>query len=104
TLLRYDVTHAWKPLLPLRMNTTLHHTQGADIGAGGVWVSTDDGVKGVYRVDLATGAVTPVAEMGHPGGEGEGIDVTDMPSGFVHTLVSEGAPKPSWFQHWRAPY
>jgi hypothetical protein len=105
TLLRYDVAHDWLPLAPLQMTETLHHTQGADVGGGAVWVSTDDAVKGVYRVDLATGAVTKAAEMGHAaGGEGEGLDVTNLPSGFVHTLVAEGTAQPSWFQHWRAPY
>jgi len=103
TLLRYDVANGWKPLPPLRMRTTLHRTQGADIGGGGVWISTDDAVKGVYRVDLATGAVARVAKMGHAdGGEGEGIDVTDLPGGYVHTLVAEAGAHPSWFQHWHA--
>jgi hypothetical protein len=102
TLLRYDVAHDWKPLAPLPMSETLHHTQGADIGEGAVWISTDDAVKGIYRVDLASGAVSRVAEMGHAGGEGEGIDVTNLPSGLVHTLVAESNGQPSWFQHWRA--
>ncbi len=103
TLLRYDVAHDWKPLTPFVMSETLHHTQGADIGGGAVWISTDDAVKGIYRVSLTTGAVTKVASMGHAaGGEGEGIDVTDLPSGFVHTLVAESNAQPSWFQHWRA--
>jgi hypothetical protein len=104
TLLRYDVAHNWAPLAPLTMNETLHHTQGADVGGGAVWISTDDAVKGIYRVDLATGAVTKAAAMGHAGGEGEGIDVTNLPTGYVHTLVAEATGRPSWFQHWRAPY
>jgi hypothetical protein len=104
-LLRYDVAHNWAPLAPLPMSETLHHPQGADVGGGAVWVSTDDSVKGIYRVDLATGAVNKAAEMGHAaGGEGEGLDVTNLPSGYVHTLVGEGTAQPSWFQHWRAPY
>ena len=41
-LLRYDVAHAWKPLPPLHMSTVLHHTQGADIDHGAIWISTDD--------------------------------------------------------------
>jgi len=43
-------------------------------------------VKGVYRVDLATGAVQQVGSLGHLDGEGEGIDATLLPSGLLHAL------------------
>src|SRR5262249_13042002 len=86
SLLRYDVAHGWKPLPPLRMSRVLHRTQGGDVYDGAVWISTDDPQHGVYRVDLTTRQVTRVVRLGHPGGEGEGIDATSLPSGFLHAL------------------
>ena len=43
-----------------------------------------------------------VGKMGHPGGEGEGIDATDLPSGLLHTLCVDKTHVPVWFAHWRA--
>jgi hypothetical protein len=40
--------------------------------------------------------------MGHPGGEGEGIDTTARPSGFVHVLCIDAKLVPVWFEHFRA--
>ena len=56
----------------------------------------------VYRVDLRTGAVTPVARLGHAGGEGEGIDATALPTGFLHVLCVDAKYVPVWFEHFRA--
>ena len=67
SLLRYDVAHDWKPLPPLKMSMLLHHTQGGDVAHGAVWISTDDPVHGLYRVDLATGATTHGRQDGPPG-------------------------------------
>ena len=78
-LTRYDVAHDWKPLPPLKMSRVLHHTQGADVYGDAIWISTDDAQQGIYRVDRQTGAVTLVARMRHPGGEGEGIDAWPGP-------------------------
>jgi hypothetical protein len=100
-VLRYDVAHAWKSLPPLRMSTLLHHTQGGDIALGQLWIATDDARHGVYRVDLRTGAVKLVVEMGHPGGEGEGIDATDLPSGLLHAMCVDMKYEPVWFEHIR---
>jgi hypothetical protein len=102
SLLRYDVADAWKPLPPLRMSQVLHHTQGADVYGGAIWISTDDAQKGVYRVDLQTGRVTQVAKLGHAGGEGEGIDATARPTGFLHVLCVDPKLVPVWFEHFRA--
>ena len=102
TLLRYDVTSAWKPLAPLRMSRILHHTQGADVYGDAIWVSTDDAQKGVYRVDMKSGQVTQVAKLGHAGGEGEGIDATQLASGFLHVLCVDPKFVPVWFEHFRA--
>jgi hypothetical protein len=99
SLLRYDVAHAWKSLPPLRMSTLLHRTQGGDVALGQIWIATDDARHGVYRVDLRTGAVKLVVEMGHPGGEGEGIDATDLPSGLLHTMCVDPKFEPVWFEH-----
>jgi len=101
SLLRYDVAHAWKPLPPLRMSTLLHRTQGADIGLGRIWISTDDPGHGVYYVDLETGAVKLAVEMGHPGGEGEGIDVSSVGSAQVHVMCVDPKFEPVWFEHIR---
>jgi hypothetical protein len=102
TLLRYDVAQGWKPLSPLRMSRVLHHTQGADVYGGAIWISTDDAQKGVYRVDMNSGAVTQVAKLGHRGGEGEGIDATQLASGFLHVLCVDPKYVPVWFEHFRA--
>jgi hypothetical protein len=101
TLLRYDVAHGWKPLPQLHMSKVLHHTQGADVARGQIWISTDDAQKGVYRVDLTTGAVSLVVKMGHAGGEGEGIDATDLPTGLLHAMCVDKQYVPVWFEHIR---
>ena len=101
-LTRYDVSDDWKPLAPLRMSRLLHHTQGADVYGGAIWISTDDAQHGIYRVDMKTGAVTQAARMGHPGGEGEGIDATQLPSGFLHVMCVDRKLVPVWFEHFRS--
>jgi hypothetical protein len=101
-LLRYDVGHGWKSLPPLKMSELLHHTQGGDVYRGAIWISTDDPHKGVYRVDMKSGQVTQVARLGHAGGEGEGIDATALPSGFLHALCVDPKLIPVWFEHFRA--
>ena len=102
TLLRYDVAHAWKPLPQLRMSQVLHHTQGGDVLHGAIWISTDDAPRDIFRVDLKSGQVTTVAQLGHRGGEGEGIDASDLPSGFLHAMCVDKKFVPVWFEHFRA--
>jgi hypothetical protein len=102
-LLRYDVTHGWKALPPLKLSQVLHHTQGGDVALGQIWISTDDPVHGVYRVDLRTGATSLVGKMGHAGGEGEGIDATQLPSGLLHAMCVDPKYAPVWFEHIRVP-
>jgi len=99
SLLRYDVAHGWKPLAPLRMDKVLHRTQGGDVALGQIWISTDDPRHGIYRVDLRTGAASLVFEMGHRGGEGEGIDASPLPSGLLHAMVVDPKYDPVWFEH-----
>jgi hypothetical protein len=89
TLQRYDVNAGWAALPPLQLTMTLHHTQGADIADGAVWIATSDDHNGVYRVDIATGETTSVGTLGHQGAEGEGIDATALPSGAFHALVND---------------
>jgi hypothetical protein len=101
-LTRYDITDGWTPLAPLKLSRTLHRTQGADLFGGAIWISTDDPQHGVYRVDARTGAVTEVARMGHAGGEGEGIDASERPSGFLHVMCVDAKLVPVWFEHFRA--
>ena len=91
TLQRYDVNAGWAALPPLQLTMTLHHTQGADIADGAVWIATSDDHNGVYRVDIATGETTSVGTLGHQGAEGEGIDATALASGAFHALVNDTA-------------
>jgi hypothetical protein len=101
TILRYDVAHGWKRLPPLRLDTLLHHTQGADILNGVIWISTSDPQNHLYGVDLHTGKVRLDGSMGHTGGagEGEGLDATKLASGSVHTLCVDPKINPVWFEH-----
>jgi hypothetical protein len=69
------------------MSQALHHTQGADIARGAIWMSTSDPENHIYRIDLATGQVDLLGTHTHPGGEGEGMDATELPSGDLHTLI-----------------
>lgn len=102
TILRYDVAQGWKPLAPIKMSRKLEHIQGADVFEGAIWIATDDAQRAVFRVDMKTGAVTQVATLGHAGGEGEGIDATELPSGFLHVLCIDATFVPVWFEHFRA--
>jgi hypothetical protein len=81
------------------MSMLLHRTQGAAVAAGAVWISTDDDRHGIYRVDPATGHVDFVGTLGHPGGEGEGIDATALPSGSLHGLVVDPNLTTVWLVH-----
>ena len=102
-VLRYDVARKWKKLPPLHLSATLHHTQGADVLNGVLWISTSDPANDLYGVDLATGKVRANGSMGHTGGEGEGegLDATPLASGSVHTLCIDPKINPVWFEHWR---
>ncbi len=99
TLLRYDTANNWKPLPALVMSQTLHHTQGADVVGGFVWISTSDPQNHIYRVALATGQVDLLGTHGHPGGEGEGIDATLLASGQLHTLILDPSKRHIWFEN-----
>jgi hypothetical protein len=102
-LLRYDVGHGWKRLAPLRLTTTLHHTQGADILNRVIWISTSDPQNDVFGVDLRTGKVRADGSMGHTGGagEGEGLDATALASGEIHTVCVDPKITPVWLEHFR---
>jgi hypothetical protein len=101
TLLRYDLTRAWKPLKPLKMSQTLERIQGGAIGGGAFWISTDDERNGVYRVDLKSGAVRFMGSMGHGEGEGEGIAYVRRPDGAaLHTLTVDVRITPVYLDHW----
>ena len=58
----------------------LHHTQGASVRDGFGWITTSDANNDVFRVSLATGQVDTVGQLGHAGGEGEGVDVNPVAS------------------------
>jgi hypothetical protein len=98
SLLRYRIPD-WKPLTPLTMSATLHHTQGAAVAGGALWISTSDEHNDLYRVDLASGHVDLAGTLGHEGGEGEGIDATTLASGALHALVIDPNLAPVWLVH-----
>lgn len=96
-LLRYRLENGrLQQLPPLELSDPLERVQGVDILDGAAWVSTDDDHDGVYRVDLATGAVTDLGSMGHVDGEGEGIDARPGPDGTVllETVSADAALVP----------
>jgi hypothetical protein len=93
-LLRYDTRDEWRVLPPLVMSMGVDRVQGGDVVDGAVWLSTDDATDGVYRVDLATGAVQALGSIGRIDGEGEGIDATPLPSGELHVLTVDAAIVP----------
>ena len=74
-----------EPVAPLKMSATLHHTQGAGVARGAVWISTSDDGNNVYRVDLGSGRADRVGTLGKAG-EGEGIDAAALPSGSLHAV------------------
>jgi hypothetical protein len=98
-LLRYDIRNDWAPLAPIAMSVFVDKVQGADIYDGYAWLSTTDPTNGLYRVDLETGETVGLGSAGHLPGEGEGIDVTDLKSGLLHTLVIDPKLNPVWLGH-----
>jgi hypothetical protein len=102
-LLRYDVAHKWKPLRPLKLSMPLEHTQGASIADGAIWISTSDAHNDIYRVDMETGHVDLVAQITDPPGEGEGIAVAPLPSGYLHALVLDPDMTKVWVEHFSRP-
>jgi len=100
SLTRYDVAGGWAALPPLPLTMTLHHTQGADVADGAVWISTSDPDNNVYRVDLATGETTSVGTLSHAGLEGEGLDATNLDSGQFHALINNPAEGTTIFAHY----
>jgi hypothetical protein len=103
-LLRYKVGRAWKRLPRLRLSMLLEHTQGADVSAGAVWISTSDAHNDLYRVDLKTGHVDLVGRIDDPPGEGEGIDATLLPSGRLHALVLDPDMTKIWVENFSRPH
>jgi len=98
-LLRYDVAHRWKPLRPLKLSMLLEHTQGASIADGAVWISTSDAHNDIYRVNMKTGQVDLVAQITDPPGEGEGLAVVQLPSGYLHATVLDPDVTKVWVEH-----
>ena len=102
TLLRYDINAGWKPLPPLKMNETLHSTQGAAIVPGGIWISTSDPANDIYFVDTTTGIVDKVGTHAHAGGEGEGVDASTA-NGTLDALENDVGMASTWFEHFGLP-
>ena len=87
-LLRYDLGGLrWRPLPPLPLDRRVENVQGADLGDGFAYLSTSDPRNTLYRVDLGSGEVIELGSAGPAGGEGEGIDVTPLATGRIHTLT-----------------
>jgi hypothetical protein len=87
SLLRYDVRAGWRRLAPLKLTRQLERVQGASVARGAVWLMTDDEQNGIYRVDVATGAVSQVGTAPPAAGEGEGIDATRVGTAALHATV-----------------
>jgi hypothetical protein len=102
-LLRYDVARGWKPLAPLALSATLHQTQGASVADGAIWISTSDDHNDLYRVNLKNGQLTVVGQITDPPGEGEGIDVTALASGYLHAMVIDPDQTKVWIEHFAKP-
>jgi hypothetical protein len=102
-LLRYDVAHRWKPLRPLKLSMLLEHTQGASIADGAIWISTSDAHNDIYRVNIKTGDVDLVAQITDPPGEGEGLAVAQLSSGFLHATVLDPDQTKVWVEHFSRP-
>ena len=98
-LVRYDIDKAWAPLPPIPLGTTIGHIQGGDLAAGAFWLSTDDEGDGLYRVDLDAGRTDRVGSLGHPDGEGEGIDTTPLPDGLLHAISIDPKLLPVFLEH-----
>jgi hypothetical protein len=95
-LLRYDVRKHWKALPPVHMSQFVDRVQGADIAAGGIWLSTDDDGNTLYRVSLPGGRVEALGNAGHVDGEGEGIDATKIGKDRLHVLTVDAMITPVW--------
>ena len=102
-LLRYDVARRWKPLRPLKLSMLLEHTQGASIADGAIWISTSDAHNDIYRVNMKTGHVDLVAQITDPPGEGEGLAVVSLPSGFLHATELDPDQTKVWVEHFSRP-
>jgi hypothetical protein len=83
------VRNQWAPLPPLKLSMTLHHTQGADVADGAVWISTSDPTNDVFRVDQKTGTTTLAGTLGHTGAEGEGFDATPTKAGRFTAVIND---------------
>lgn len=81
----YDLaTVTYERSIPL--GTVMHRIQGAKVFEGSLYLSTDDDVKGIYKVNLDTGAVLPLFAF-HAEFEEEGLVFLAMPDGsLMHTL------------------
>ena len=91
------------PVRRLQLERPLARVQGGDLGPDGtLWLSTDDDRSTIYAVDPRSGRVRTIGSMGHLPGEGEGIDVTPLPSDLLHTMQVDPTFVSTWFQHWRA--
>jgi hypothetical protein len=73
------------------------------VGDGAVWISTSDDHNDLFRVDIKTGHVDLVGEVLDPLGEGEGIDVTPLSSGYLHAMVVDPDRTKVWIEHFDLP-
>lgn len=86
-LLRYDIRADWRRLAPLRLDRGLERVQGASVARGAVWLSTDDQMNGLYRVDIKTGKVSELGSAAPVDGEGKGIDASTVLGDDLHATV-----------------
>ncbi len=83
----HDLEHELKFVgnLPLKMK--LGRIQGAKVFHGALYAAADDERKTVYKINLETGTVIKLLELGTPGSEMEGIALSaDGTNALMHTL------------------
>jgi hypothetical protein len=93
-LLRYAVDEGWTRLEPLALSKFVDKVQGADVAEGAIWLASDDAIKGLYRIDLASGRVEDLGSIGYLDGETEGIDATRAGSRLLRVLSIDARQVP----------
>ncbi|MFC6887384.1 MULTISPECIES: hypothetical protein [Actinomadura] len=85
------------------LSEPVRHLQGAKVHGGSLYASSDAGAKGVYKIDLASGAVARVLDPGVPDGtELEGLAFLPRPDGSLLHLLDVAPNRVTVeFRHYR---
>lgn len=77
-----------RPLPALELSKRLHRVQAAQVRDGMLYASCDDEKKSIYKINLRTGTVMSVAELGAGPREIEGVALSDGPKGLTLHVTS----------------